>query len=96
MTDYCCEHQSSGCCEPPALVLPPKSIAAERHSRIAVASCCSDGLPVFDGVDPRYKRVLWIVIGINGAMFLTEVIAGQLAGSQAPRPTRWTYRHLRS
>jgi len=40
-------------------------------------------VPVFDGVDPRYKRVLWIVIGINGAMFLTEMIAGQLAGSQA-------------
>jgi Co/Zn/Cd efflux system component len=40
-------------------------------------------VPVFDGVDPRYKRVLGIVIGINGAMFLTEMIAGQLAGSQA-------------
>jgi hypothetical protein len=83
MTDHCCEHQSSACCEPPALVLPPKSNVTERHSRIGVASCCSDGVPVFDGVDPRYKRVLWIVIGINGAMFLTEMIAGQLAGSQA-------------
>jgi Co/Zn/Cd efflux system component len=83
MTDRCCAHQSSSCCEPPPLVLPPKSDVAERHSRIAVASCCSDGVPVFDGVDPRYRRVLWAVIGINGAMFLTEIVAGQLAGSQA-------------
>jgi len=39
--------------------------------------------PVFDGVDPRYKRVPWTVIVINGAMFLTEMIARQLADSQA-------------
>lgn len=45
-------------------------------------TCCSSGVPVFDGMDPRYKRVLWTVIGINGAMFLTEMVAGQLAGSQ--------------
>jgi Co/Zn/Cd efflux system component len=83
MTDHCCAHQSSACCEPPPLVLPPKSDVAQRHSRIAVACCCSDGVPVFDGVDPRYRRVLWAVIGINGAMFLTEMVAGQLAGSQA-------------
>lgn len=38
---------------------------------------------MFDGVDPRYQRILWTVIGINGAMFLVEMIAGQLAGSQA-------------
>jgi Co/Zn/Cd efflux system component len=83
MTDHCCAHQSSACCEPPPLVLPPKSDVAQRHSRIAAACCCSDGVPVFDGVDPRYRRVLWAVIGINGAMFLTEMVAGQLAGSQA-------------
>jgi Co/Zn/Cd efflux system component len=40
-------------------------------------------VPVFDGMNPRYKRILWTVIGINGTMFLTEMIAGQLAGSQA-------------
>jgi len=34
-------------------------------------------------MNPRYKRILWTVIGINGTMFLTEMIAGQLAGSQA-------------
>jgi Co/Zn/Cd efflux system component len=83
MSDHCCENQSSACCEPAPLVLPPKFNVAERHPRIAVARCCSDGVPVFDGVDPRYKRLLWTVICINGAMFLIEMIAGQLAGSQA-------------
>jgi Co/Zn/Cd efflux system component len=45
--------------------------------------CCSGGLPVFDGLDPRYKRVLWTVIAINGAMFFAEMLAGHVAASQA-------------
>jgi Co/Zn/Cd efflux system component len=40
-------------------------------------------VPVFDGVDPRYKLILWTVIALNGAMFLGEMVAGQIAGSQA-------------
>jgi Co/Zn/Cd efflux system component len=32
---------------------------------------------------PRYRRVLWLVIAINGIMFLVEMLAGRLAGSQA-------------
>ncbi len=52
-------------------------------ANIGVDSCCSGGVPVFDGVNPRYKRVLWTVIGINGAMFLAEMFAGHIAGSQA-------------
>jgi Co/Zn/Cd efflux system component len=52
------------------------------------SSCSSDvcgchGNPRFDGLDPRYKRILWTVIAINAAMFLVEMVAGQLAGSQA-------------
>ena len=47
------------------------------------SACGCNGNPRFDGVDPRYRRVLWAVIAINGAMFLVEMIAGQLAGSQA-------------
>lgn len=39
--------------------------------------------PTFDGVDPGYRRMLWLVIGINAGMFLLEMAAGQLAGSQA-------------
>ena len=86
MSDPCCEHETSHCCEPPALVLPPRARAAQSapsEPDTQTASCCSGGVPVFDGLNPRYKRILWTVIGINGAMFLTEMIAGQLAGSQA-------------
>ncbi len=85
MADPCCEHETSHCCEPPALVLPPRSRVAQAapKSDVPSASCCCGGVPVFDGMDRRYKRILWTVIGINGAMFLTEMIAGQLAGSQA-------------
>ena len=50
---------------------------------LRVSACGCNGNPRFDGVDPRYRRVLWAVIAINGAMFLVEMIAGQLAGSQA-------------
>lgn len=47
------------------------------------AACGCHGNPRFDGMDPRYKRVLWTVIALNGIMFLVEMTAGQLAGSQA-------------
>ena len=49
----------------------------------AESSACGASNVRFDGLDPRYRRVLWTVIAINGAMFLVEMIAGQLAGSQA-------------
>jgi Co/Zn/Cd efflux system component len=87
MADSCCEHEEAHSCEPPALVLPLRkrgepSVSGHSTNTPSV-SCCCDGVPVFDGMNPRYKRILWTVIGINGAMFLTEMIAGQLAGSQA-------------
>ncbi len=44
--------------------------------------CCHDE-PKFDGVSPGFKRALWIVIAINGAMFAVEIFAGALAGSKA-------------
>ena len=47
------------------------------------AACGCHGSPRFDGLDPRYMRVLWTVIAINGAMFFIEMAAGHLAGSQA-------------
>jgi Co/Zn/Cd efflux system component len=46
-------------------------------------SCCADGVPIFDGMNRRYRRILWTVIAINGGMFLTEMVAGHLARSQA-------------
>ena len=45
--------------------------------------CGCTGNPVFDGLDQRYKRILWLVILINGVMFAVEIAAGKLAGSQA-------------
>jgi len=37
----------------------------------------------FDGTDPAYRRVLWIVIAANATMFTVELAGGALAGSQA-------------
>lgn len=37
----------------------------------------------FEGLSDDYKRRLWLVIGINAAMFAVEMSAGQLAGSMA-------------
>lgn len=80
MAEHCCNNKSETCCPPAPLVFPADKAAA-RHK--VEDSCCSGGVPVFDGVDPRYKRILWTVIALNGSMFLTEIVAGQLAGSQA-------------
>lgn len=46
------------------------------------AACGHDHAP-FDGMSETYKRRLWLVIGINAAMFAVEMTAGQLARSQA-------------
>ena len=46
-------------------------------------TCGCSGNPVFDGVDKRYKTVLWVVIAINAIMFVVEMAAGKAAGSQA-------------
>jgi Co/Zn/Cd efflux system component len=44
------------------------------------AHCCHHGSrePAVEG---RYRRVLWIALAINVAMFLVEIVAGLLAGS---------------
>jgi cation diffusion facilitator family transporter len=46
------------------------------------ASCCGNGTR-FEGLSADYKRRLWLVIGINAAMFLVEMGSGALAGSRA-------------
>jgi Co/Zn/Cd efflux system component len=88
MADDCC---SSGgdCCAHPPLKFPEPAAAKPASAPATAADCtdaacgCHGGVPVFDGMDPRYRRVLWTVIALNGVMFLTEMAAGQLAGSQA-------------
>ena len=84
MADSCCKSETA-CCEPPALVLPGPAWQALPAATYGTAedTCCPKGVPVFDGMNPRYKLILWTVIGINGAMFVGEMVAGQLAGSQA-------------
>jgi len=47
------------------------------------SECGCHGNPRFDGMDPRYKAVLWSVIALNTAMFVVEMTAGRVAGSQA-------------
>ena len=46
------------------------------------ANCCGNEAQ-FDGLSADYKRRLWLVIGINAAMFFVEMGAGALAGSRA-------------
>jgi Co/Zn/Cd efflux system component len=46
------------------------------------ADCCGSGVK-FEGLSADYKRRLWLVIAINASMFLIEMGAGALAGSQA-------------
>lgn len=46
-------------------------------------ACGCSGNPVFDGVDRRYRAMLWLVIVINAVMFFVEMAAGRLGGSQA-------------
>ncbi|MBD1547711.1 cation transporter [Roseibium aggregatum] len=49
-----------------------------------MGSCCGhDHSATFDGLSADYKRRLWLVIALNGGMFLVEMIAGQAAGSKA-------------
>lgn len=92
MADACCgssaASQANSCCGAPAAPTPvpetPKAVPAASCGTGADSACgCSGGVPVFDGVDPRYKRVLWTVIALNGIMFAVEMVMGHLAGSQA-------------
>jgi Co/Zn/Cd efflux system component len=46
------------------------------------ADCCGHNA-TFEGLSADYKRRLWLVIAINAAMFVVEMLAGALAGSQA-------------
>ncbi|MEE1656574.1 cation transporter [Microvirga sp. CF3062] len=76
-------HERGACCSSHEHHVHKSSTPAIPHSHAEEACGCDGGVPVFDGVDPRYKRVLWTVIAINAAMFVTEIVAGHLARSQA-------------
>jgi hypothetical protein len=66
------------------VILPPVASVRgnlRKGSRMA-DSCCGANVR-FEGLDPRYRRALWTVIAINAAMFVVEITAGHIAGSQA-------------
>ena len=42
--------------------------------------CCSPPAP---SADPRYRRILWIALAVNAAMFLVELTASATSGSAA-------------
>ena len=44
--------------------------------------CCGSEAK-FDGASAAFRRALWAVIAINGAMFIVEIFAGAFAGSKA-------------
>jgi cation diffusion facilitator family transporter len=43
------------------------------------ASCCSH--PATPATDPRYRRILWVALVVNAAMFGVELVAGWASGS---------------
>jgi len=49
----------------------------------AAAGCGCAGNPVFDGMSRQYRAVLWVVIAINAAMFVVEIVFGGLSGSRS-------------
>ncbi|GBQ30649.1 cation transporter [Gluconacetobacter azotocaptans] len=44
-------------------------------------SCCLTTVSGEDGTAPRWRRALWIALIVNAGFFLTEVVAGVMAGS---------------
>jgi Co/Zn/Cd efflux system component len=49
-----------------------------------MGACCGhDHETTFEGLSKDYKRRLWLVIALNGGMFLVEMFAGYAARSQA-------------
>src|SRR5215217_5992525 len=47
----------------------------------ACCSHCHEPSPEDRARDAAYRRVLWVVLAVNAAMFLVEIIAGLAAGS---------------
>lgn len=48
--------------------------------------CCGPALPakeVFTGEDRTYRRVLWVIVVLNAAMFVVELASGHFARSMA-------------
>jgi Co/Zn/Cd efflux system component len=48
---------------------------------MACSSCASSTKGT--SADPRWRRALWIALGVNAAMFAAEIVAGVAGGSKA-------------
>ncbi|MBO1909018.1 cation transporter [Microvirga sp. 3-52] len=83
MSDSCDHHHGACCSSHEHQTHEHATHPAKAHGPAETACGCHGGVPVFDGLDPRYKRVLWTVIAINAALFVTEIVAGHVARSQA-------------
>ena len=64
---------------------PTIALIRSQKEEIKVSKECgsSCGDVIFEGMSQRYKTILWIVIAINGVMFLVETVAGFIADSTA-------------
>ncbi|WP_443026537.1 hypothetical protein [Sphingomonas sp. IC-56] len=49
---------------------------------MACGSCCASSPTTATG-NPRWRRALWIALGVNAAMFVAEIVAGVAGGSKA-------------
>jgi len=49
---------------------------------MACNSCCASSTKGTTN-DPRWRRALWIALGVNAAMFAVEIAAGLMGGSRA-------------
>lgn len=49
---------------------------------MACGDCCASSSKGTTN-DPRWRRALWIALGVNAAMFAAEIIAGVAGGSKA-------------
>ncbi len=49
---------------------------------MACNSCCASSTKGTTN-DPRWRRALWIALGVNAAMFAIEIAAGLMGGSRA-------------
>ncbi len=62
---------------------PHDAPAQAAHSDSEAAHCGHQHPAAFAGMDPGYRRALWLVIALNATLFVVEMAAGALAGSRA-------------
>ena len=85
-TQHASAHEVAACCggKESCDGGPHVNDAAPACDVTADGACgCEATVIDFDGTDAAYIRRLWLVIAINGGMFLVEMLGGFLARSQA-------------